>query len=166
MRPTSSVTSPSSSTSSRSTQVHKKRFTRFALGSVAVLAIAGLATGGAFAFQSAADSRESVAATTALTDSTGRQHEQLGAYSAIAEAHSDKNASVTLNEANQVLASTQGKADATALTAVSTSLASFKTMPIDEVASLTSQTKTETASLSAAAAEADRVAAEAAAAAE
>ncbi|MBB5639938.1 hypothetical protein [Cryobacterium roopkundense] len=164
MRPTSSVTSPSSST-----QLHRKptkRVKRFALGSVAVLAIAGLAAGGAYAFQSAADSRASVAATTALTDSTGRQHEQLAAYDTVAEAHSDKSASVTLNEANQVLVDTQGKADASALTAVSSSLASFKTMPIDEVLSLTAQTKTETASLSAAAVEADRVAAEAAAAAE
>lgn len=161
MRPTSSVTSSSSST-----KLPTKRFKRFALGTVAVVAIAGIATGGAYAFQSAADSRESVAATSALSNSTGRQHEQLDAYSTIAEAHSDKSASVTLNKANQVLVDTQGKADATALTAVSSSLASFKTMPIDEVVSLTAQTKIETASLAAAAAEADRVAAEAAADAE
>ena len=162
MRPTSHDTTPSNSTKFH---LPKKRFTRFALGTVAVLAIAGLATGGAYAFQSAADDRASVAATSALTDSTGRQHEQLGTYDKVAEAHSDQSASVTLNEANQVLVDTQGKADATALTSVTSSLASFKTMPIDEVVSLTAEAKTETASLSAAAAEADRVAAEAAAAA-
>jgi len=158
MRHKSSVSTSVSSTPQKTTQ----RLKRFTLGSVAVLAIAGLATVSVYAGQSAADSRESVAATSALSDTTGRQHDQLQAYSAIAEAHTDKTASVTLDEANQVLASTQGKADASALTAVSSSLASFESMPIDLVVSLTAETKAETTALSAAAAEADRVAAEAA----
>jgi len=159
MRPTSRITTPT-----RSSHLHNKRSRRFAFGTVAVVALAGLAAGGGYAFQSAADDRENVAATSALSDATGRQHEQLAAYNTIAEAHTDKSAAVTLDAANQVLVDTQGKADATALTAVTTSLASFKTMPIDTVVSLTAEAKVETASLVAAAAEADRVAAEAAAA--
>jgi len=159
MRPTSQITTPT-----RSSLLHRKRVKRFALGAVAVVALAGLATGSGYAFQSAADSRESVAATSALSETTGRQHEQLAAYDTIVEAHTDKSAAVTLDAANQVLVDTRGKADGTALTAVTTSLASFKTMPIDTVVSLTAQAKVETATLAAAAAEADRVAAEAAAA--
>jgi len=164
MSPNSSDTTPTRAHARRILPT-KKRRKRFVIGTVAVIAIAGLASGGAYAVQSSADRQERVAQTAALSDSTGRQHEQLGAYSAVAEAHSDRTASVTLNEANQVLAATQGKADPTALMQVSTSLASFESMPIELVASLTDETKIETVALSAAATEADRVAAEAAAAA-
>src|SRR5680860_1525950 len=133
MRHKSSVSTSVSSTPQKTT----RRLKRFTLGTVAVLALAGVAAGSVYTVQSTADDRESVAATSALSGTTGRQHDQLAAYSTIAEAHTDKTASVTLDEANQVLASTEGKADAAALTAVSSSLASFESMPIDLVVTLT-----------------------------
>ncbi|MBC7442856.1 MAG: hypothetical protein H7311_10110 [Ramlibacter sp.] len=129
------------------------------------LAIAGLVVGGTFAAQSAVAAQDRVSATAALTDSTGLHHEQLAAYHGVAKSHTEHNASVALDQANQVISATQGKADASALTEVTSSLAGYEVLPLDEVSSLTSKTKTETAALTAAAAEADRAAAASAAAA-
>ena len=154
-----------SSNSSHSTAAAIKRPHRIAIIAGSVLAIAGLAVGAGFAGQSASATQDRVSATTAFADSTGLHREQLGAYSAVAKAHVDNTASTTLNEANQVIAASQNKADASSLTAVASSLASYEILPLDEITSLTAQTKAETAAVSAATAEADRVAAEAAAAA-
>ncbi|TFC52938.1 hypothetical protein E3T26_14795 [Cryobacterium sp. TMT1-21] len=129
------------------------------------LAIAGLVVGGTFATQSAVAAQDRVSATAALAESTGVHPEQLDAYHGIAKAHTQHNASVALDQANQVLSATQGKADASALTQVTSSLAGYEVLPLDEISSLTSKTKTETTALAAAAAEADRAAAAAAVAA-
>ncbi|WP_174722060.1 MULTISPECIES: hypothetical protein [unclassified Cryobacterium] len=142
-----------------------KRPHRIAIIATSVLAITGLAVGAGFAGQSASATQDRVSATTALADSTGLHREQLGAYSAVAKAHVDNSASITLNEANQVIAATQDKVDASSLAAVASSLASYEILPLDEITSLTAQTKAETAAVTAASIEADRVAAEAAAAA-
>ncbi|TFC93663.1 hypothetical protein E3O65_14990 [Cryobacterium breve] len=130
-----------------------------------VLAISGLAVGAGFAGQAAAATQARVSATSELADSTGLHREQLSAYSAVAKAHVDNTASTTLNEANQVIAASQNKVDASSLAAVASSLASYEVLPLDEITSLTAQTKAETAAVSAATAEADRAAAEAVAAA-
>jgi hypothetical protein len=130
------------------------------------LAIAGLVVGGAFAAQAAVVSNDRAATTTAMAASTGLHHEQLAVYGSIEKAHARNTASVALDQANQVIAASQNKVDASALTAVASSLASYEILPLGKVVSLTAKTKAETASVSAATAEADRVAAAAAAAAE
>lgn len=137
----------------------KKRAHRVALIGGAFVAVAGLVTGGGFAVNAAFAAQERVAATTALAESTGFDRTQLGAYDGIAEAHTDQAASITLVRAKKVIAGVEGKVDASGLTEVASSLASFKTMPIETVVALTAKTQTETAAVQSAAAEADRVAA-------
>lgn len=157
-----SVNTPSSNSTTTSTS-RIKRPHRIAIVAGSLLAITGLAVSAGFAGQSASATQARVSATAELTDSTGLHREQLGAYSAVAKAHVDNSASTTLNEANQVIAATQNKVDASSLTAVASSLASYEILPLDEVASLTAKTKAETAAVTAASIEADRAAAEAAA---
>ena len=142
-----------------------KRPHRIAIIAGSMLAITGLAIGAGFAGQSASATQARISATTELSESTGLHREQLTAYSAVAEAHVDNSASITLNEANQVIAATQNKVDASSLVAVASSLAGYEILPLDEITSLTAQTKAETAAVTAASIEADRVAAEVAAAA-
>ena len=142
----------------------KKRSHRVAIIAGSFVAVAGLVTGGAFAATSAVAAQERVAATTALTESTGLDRSQLGAYEGVAEAHTDRAASIVLVKAKSVIAGAVGKVDASDLTEVATSLASFETLPLNTVVSLTAKTKAETASVTVAAAKADRVAAAKAAA--
>jgi hypothetical protein len=139
-----------------------KRSHRLALFGGAFLAVAGLVAGGGFAVQSAVATQERVSATTALAESTGLDHAQLGAYAGIAKAHTGNAASIVLVRANLVIAATQGKVDASGLSQVASSLADYKILPLDKVVSLTAQTKAATASVTAAAAAADRAAAVAA----
>ncbi len=157
----SAITPSSNGTNTSTTRI--KRPHRIAIVAGSLLAITGLAVSAGFAGQSASATQARVSATAEFADSTGLHREQLGAYSAVAKAHADNSAFTTLNEANQVIAATQNKVDASSLTAVASSLASYEILPLDEVASLTAQTKAETAAVTAASIEADRVAAEAAA---
>ena len=147
-----------------SVDTRKKRVHRVAIIAGSFVAVAGLVTGGAFAATSAVAAQERVAATTELAESTGLDRSQLGAYDNIAEAHTDKAASIVLVKAKKVISATKGKVDASDLTEVTTSLASFETLPLNTVVSLTAMTKTETASVTAAAAKADQAAKAAAAA--
>ncbi|HSP52835.1 MAG TPA: hypothetical protein VLO00_08070 [Cryobacterium sp.] len=158
-----SNSAPSSNSTASTTTI--KRPHRIAIIAGSVLAITGLAVGAGFAGQSASATQARVSATAELADSTGLHREQLGVYGAVAKAHVDNSASITLNEANQVLAATENKVDASSLAAVASSLASYEILPLDEIADLTAQTKVETAAVTAASIEADRVAAEVAAAA-
>jgi hypothetical protein len=141
-----------------SLDTRKKRTHRVAIIAGSFVAVAGLVTGGAFAATSAVAAQERVAATTALAESTGLDRSQLGAYNNIAEAHTDNAASIVLVKAKKVITATKGKVDASKLTEVTTSLASFETLPLNTVVSLTATTKAETASVETAAAKADRVA--------
>ena len=146
-----------------SVDTRKKRTHRVAVIAGAFVAVAGLVTGGAFAATAAVAAQERIAATTALAESTGLDRAQLRAYDGIAEAHTDRAASIVLVRANTVIDATKGKVDASDLTEVATSLASFETLPLNTVVSLTAMTKAETASVTAAAAKADRIAKAAAA---
>lgn len=148
-----------------SRDTRKKRTHRVAIIAGSFVAVAGLVTGGAFAATSAVAAQERAAATTALAQSTGLERSQLRAYDGIAEAHTDNAASIVLVKANKVIAATKGKVDASDLTEVTTSLASFETLPLNTVVSLTAMTQAETAAVTTAAAKADRVAKAAAAAA-
>ena len=130
------------------------------------LVAASAMVGSGFAVQSTvAATNERVAATAALTASTGLQSEQLGVYAGIVEARAHQKAEGTLSGANIVLAAAQGKADTTALEASVASLGNYTLLAPDRVFELVEKTTVETASVQAATAEVDRVAAEQAAAA-
>ena len=133
--------------------------------SLASFVAVALVTGGSFALQSANAAQDRVTATAAQSASTGRQHDQLAVYDSIAAVHAKDAAAVALGRANAVLAAAKDKVDATNLSDVASSLASYQVLPIDEVESLTQRTAAIATTVEAAAAEADRVAAEKAAAA-
>jgi regulator of extracellular matrix RemA (YlzA/DUF370 family) len=131
------------------------------------LAVAGLVIGGGFAIDSEIVAQERVAAVAAAEAATiaaaiaaaEREHELLLTNLA-------QNAAVaTLDDANIVLAASANKVDTTGLADVTSSLASYEVLPLDDLESLTEEAQIETASVEAAAAEADRIAAEVAAAA-
>ncbi|WP_281535546.1 hypothetical protein [Cryobacterium breve] len=141
---------------------HSRRIIAISLASAVAVA---LVTGGSYALQAANAAQDRVTATAALSESTGRQHDQLGVYDSIATVHAKDAAAAALDRANAVLAAAKDKVDATTLSDVASSLASYEVLPIDEVESLTQRTAAISTSVAAAAAEADRVAAEQAAAA-
>ena len=141
-----------------------KRGHQIAFAAGAVLLVTGLVAGNEFAAQSAKAEQDSIAATTALAESTGRQIQQLDFYAERGETLSRDSASAALSQANLVIAASVSKVDASALTSVASSLASYEIMPIDRLEDLTAEAKTQTAAVAAATAEVDRVAAEVAAA--
>jgi len=125
------------------------------------LAVAGLVIGGGFAIDSEIVAQERVAAVAAAEAAAiaaaEREHELL--LTSLAQ-----NAAVaTLDDANIVLAASANKVDTTGLADVTSSLASYEVLPLDDLESLTEEARIETASVEAAAAEADRIAAEVAA---
>ena len=151
--------------STRKPRKERTRRHEIAVASGAALIIAGLVAGSGFAAQSADARQDSIAATTALAESSGLQSDQLDFYAARGESITRDSASAVLSEANLVIAASASKVDATALASVASSLASYDILPIDQVKDLTAVAKVQTASVAAATAEVDRVAAEAAAAA-
>ncbi len=142
----------------------RKRVYQIVFAASAVLVIAGLVAGNEFAAQSADAKHDSIAATTVLAESTGRQLQQLDYYVERGETLSRDSASVALSQANLVIAASVSKVDASTLTSVASSLASYEIMPIDQLEDLTIEAKTQTAAVAAATAEVDRFAAEVAAA--
>ncbi len=148
----------------RTVRKSPKRGHQIIFAASAVLVVTGLVAGSEFAAQSADAKQDSIAATTALAESTGRQIEQLDYYAQRGEALSRDSASAALSQANLVIAASVSKVDASTLTSVASSLASYEIMPIDQLEDLTAQAKTQTAAVAAATAEVDRVAAEVAAA--
>lgn len=131
----------------------------------AVVAI-GAVAGTGFILQSAVVAQnERIAATTALSNSTGLAAEQLSAYSTVADAHAAKAAKQALIDASGVITAAEGKADAADLASSVAALNNFKLLAPARVFSLVDETKNKSASVQAATVEADRVAAEAAAAA-
>ena len=156
---------PRAHQSTRKSRKPRTRRQEIAVAAGAVLVITGLVAGNGFAAQSADAKQDSIVATTALAESTGLQSDQLDVYEKRGETITRDNASAALTEANVVIAASHSKVDATTLTSVASSLASFEILPIDQLESLTAKAKVETASVAAATAEVDRVAAEAVAAA-
>ena len=150
----------SANTGSRGTKRGRPR--RLLLKSGVFLAVAGLAIGGGFAINSEVVAQKRVAAVAAAEVSAAaaadREHNRL--LTNLAKG----SASATLDDANIVLAANASKVDTTALAEVTSSLASFKTLPLSDLESLTAEAQTETASVEVAATEADRIAAEVAAA--
>ena len=142
---------------------HHRR-SRFLL--VGALVAVGATIGTGVVLQSAsAASADRVDATAELAASTGRHHEQLGAYAGIADAQAAQAAKGTLDGANTVIMAAQGKSDAAALTISVASLTHYTLLAPDRVYDLVDETKAQTAAVQAATAEADRVSAEQAAAA-
>ncbi|QEO16007.1 hypothetical protein FLP10_01395 [Agromyces intestinalis] len=129
------------------------------------IAAAGLIVGTGFTVQAAAESQARIEATAAITNATGLDHGQLGAYRNIAAAKAIDTAKDTLSVAADTLAAADGKVDASGLAASVASLGEYETLPTEKVIDLTVQTKTEAEKALAAVQEFDRVQAEQAAAA-
>ncbi|WP_174774732.1 hypothetical protein [Cryobacterium sp. HLT2-28] len=140
----------------------RRRRSRFLLAGAIVAIGATIGTGAVIQSASAA-SNDRVEATAELAASTGRQHEQLGAYAGIAHAQASQAAQGTLDGANTVIMAAQGKSDAAALTVSVASLTHYTLLAPDRVYDLVDETKAQTAAVQAATAEVDRVAAEQAA---
>lgn len=156
-------TSPTPDTTPNELPGHPRRANRrrrvsrrrlLAAGAVAGIA---LVVGTGFTVQSAVDTQASIDATTALTEGSGVRSEQLGAYSAIAEARTRANAKDTLSAANATLAAVDGKADTAGLAASVASLGEYELLGVDEIVDLSKQTRSEAAKATAAAAEYDRI---------
>jgi hypothetical protein len=134
----------------------------------AVVALGALA-GTGYGIQSAMaaeeqDSRIAVAAS--LVDSkVGVDAEQSYSYGDVVTAHAQQNAKAAINSANAVVASAQGKTDASALANTVANLSYFSFLAPERVFQLVDQTSVEAGKVQAAVAEADRIAAEQAAAA-
>lgn len=116
-----------------------------------------------FVVQANAAHAESVARTTALSESSGFKPEQRAAYAVIAKAQADAAAVDTITMANQVLAQAENKVDATHLQSQVASLAHYSSLDAYTVRTLTASTAEASTVVQAAAAEADRVAAKQAA---
>lgn len=143
---------------------HRKRSFRVAIVAGAFLAIAGLVAGGNVAVSTGEAKRKQASATTALAESTGLEREQLAVYDEIATVHTLNTATIVLDEAEQVLAATGKKVDASTLASVTASLAGYKNLPVKKTEALTAKARAEIASVTNAAAAADRATAKVAAA--
>jgi hypothetical protein len=162
LTPFRTSTSAIENTPTRGECKRRTRSRKRLLGVGSILAVGAIA-GSAFAVQSTvAATNESVAATAALSSSTGLHAEQLGAYSNILQARAEQKAKGTISGANVVLAAAQGKADTAALSTSVASLANYKMLAPERVFDLVDQTNAETANVQAVAAQVDQAAAAAA----
>jgi hypothetical protein len=136
-----------------------------AIGSV--IALGALASTG-YGVQSAIAAQaydDRIAVATDLTQGAVVQPETEYSYGAVVQEYAEQTAESTINGANAVVASAQGKTDATALSTSVTALSYFTLLAPERVFELASETATQTAAVQAAVAEVDRIAAEQAAAA-
>ncbi|GAA1515363.1 hypothetical protein BJ978_002344 [Agromyces terreus] len=144
MRPTTnstpapSISAPDSTPrrSLRSRRTVRRRF----IAAGAVLAV-GLVAGTGFAVQNAFEADARAQATAQLTKATGLSADSLGVYSSIAAAKVKAQAEDTITLANATLEKADGKVDASALAASVASLSDYETIPTDDVADLTKETK-------------------------
>jgi len=136
-----------------------------AIGSV--IALGALASTG-YGVQSAIAAQaydERIAVATDLTEGAVVQPETEYSYGAVVQEYAEQAAESTINGANAVVASAQGKTDATALSTSVAALSYFTLLAPERVFELASETATQTAAVQAAVTEVDRIAAEQAAAA-
>jgi hypothetical protein len=142
--------------------VHRHRAKFMAAGAIVAV---GAMVGSGFALQSAvAAQEERIAATTALTQSTGLAVEQLDAAGGILEAQAVKQAEDTLSVATGTLAAANGKVDPAPLAASVSALGDYELLAPERVFELVAETASHDAAVKAQVAEFDRVAAEKAAA--
>jgi hypothetical protein len=161
-----SNTSTSTSTAELTRRgIRRRRIGRRRLIVAGTIAAAGLIVGTGFTVQGAVATQARIDATAALNYSSVLHGEQVDAYSTIAAARILDNAEDTITAASATLAAVDGKVDSSGLAASVASLSEYRSIPVDEVASLTKVTRAEVAKLAAAAAAYDRAQAEAAAAA-
>lgn len=164
-----SPTDPSN-TDADTTPFARKRFRpsrRRLLAIGSVIALGALASTG-YGVQSAIAAQaydERIAVATDLTEGAVVQPETEYSYGAVVQEYAEQAAESTINGANAVVASAQGKTDATALSTSVTALSYFTLLAPERVFELASETATQTAAVQAAVAEVDRIAAEQAAAA-
>ena len=146
----------------RARHPHRNRARFIAAGAIVAV---GALVGSGFALQSAVAAQgERIAATAALTESTGLAVEQLDAAGGILEAQAAKQAEDTLSVAGSTLAAANGKVDPTPLAASVSALGDYKLLAPERVFELVAATTAHDATVKAQVAEFDRVAAEKAAA--
>jgi len=142
--------------------VHRHRAKFMAAGAIVAV---GAMVGSGFALQSAvAAQEERIAATIALTESTGLAVEQLDAAGGILDAQAVKQAEDTLSVATGTLAAANGKVDPAPLAASVSALGDYELLAPERVFELVAETASQDAAVKAQVAEFDRVAAEKAAA--
>jgi hypothetical protein len=168
----STDSTPTSSTSVTGTPaeitrrgIRRRRTGRKRLFVAGAIAAVGLIAGTGFTVQGAVETQARIDATAALNYAGGLHGEQVGAYSTVAAARIIDNAKDTITAANATLAAVSGKIDASGLAASVASLSDYSTIPVDEVADLTKETRAEAAKTAAEAAAYDQAQAAAAAAA-
>ena len=142
-------TTPAGPRAARRLRRPSRRLTVLAGG----LVLAGALTGTGFTVQSAVAEQQQQAQ---------QQREDRAAAKAAAISETHLAASVALYDADTALDAAANKVDASALSATTSSLAGYISMPLDEVTELTAQAEVQAEQVQAAAVEADRVAAEAA----
>ncbi|MEO6199839.1 MAG: hypothetical protein ABIX44_01615 [Cryobacterium sp.] len=125
--------------------------------------VSGLVAGGSFVVDSALATEDRVKSTRDLAESTGLERAQLTAYDGIAVVQARSAATTVLLRANEVLASTGHKVDASSLAAVAVSLAQYDDLPAGRTRALTASARAEITSVMAAVAVVDRAAAKLAA---
>ncbi|MBM7504563.1 hypothetical protein ACFPER_17235 [Agromyces aurantiacus] len=143
--------------------MRRRRLGRRRLVLGAVLAT-GLVAGTGLTVQSAIAAQQRVAETAALGQSTGLSADQLGAYAGIAAAKTHAEAEDTLTTAQDTLAAADGKVDAGDLASSVASLGEYEALPLDEVRTLTAETRAAIREAEAAVAAHDKAVAERAAA--
>lgn len=159
---TPALSDPSPAATRRSIRRRRTGRTRLVVGAIAAT---GLLAGTGFTVQNAVATQARIDATTALTESTGVRHEQLGVYRTIAAVKAMHRAEDTIVAANATIAAADGKVDASSLAASVASLSEYRSIPVEKVVDLTEVTRAEAEKTAAAAAEYDRAQAESAAAA-
>ncbi|WP_194088229.1 hypothetical protein, partial [Cryobacterium sp. TMT4-10] len=148
----------------RHEETHRRRGRQRLLVAGAVLAVGSiLGTGLVWQTLSAQAESERVAATKALSVTTGAHPEQTSGFAVILPAHAAFAARSVLSDAQMVMEAGQGKTDITSLSSAVTSLAHYTVLEPERVFDLVDQTRAETATVRASTAEVDRVAAEQAA---
>ncbi|QAY74199.1 hypothetical protein ET445_13555 [Agromyces protaetiae] len=155
--PSTTVDSTASNTPVTRRRLRDLRLGRRRIVAAGAVAAVGLLVGTGFTIQSSVESQQRVDATAAVTDATGLHHDQLDAYTTIAQARAEHTAKDTIAAAQATLASAQGKVDATGLQASVASLGDYEKLPLDSLVDLTKETKAKTAETAAAAAEYDRI---------
>ncbi|WEO76326.1 phospholipase [Cryobacterium sp. SO2] len=149
--PTSDLSAPITRAARKTRRTRSRRLTLIAGG----LVLAGVVAGTGFTVQSA------------VAEQRQQAQQESDARAAAKAAEISKThlaASVALYDADTALDAAANKVDASDLSATTSSLTGYISMPLDEVSELTSQATEQAAAVTAAAAEADRVAVEAAAA--
>ena len=156
------IETPATPVATRTTRRTKRRVT---VAAASVLSV-GLLAGSIYVQDAATPVASASTAAASVSDIAGiSENVQLTSFLTPNRERTHEYAETTIATANDVIASTQDKVDATPLASSVASLGNYRSLDSVTVATLAKATQTETQKVQAAAAEVDRVAAEVAAAA-